>query len=70
MNALHQKTKADVESIKNNSKLNDQEKKTQIKATIKSAKDARMNILTKEQLILMLEKRNKKGTKDKSAIKK
>lgn len=70
MNALHLKTKSDIESIKNNNKLNDQEKKTQIKATIKSAKDARMNVLTKEQLIKMLEKRNKKGTKDKSAIKK
>ena len=65
MNALHQKTKADVESIKNNSKLNDQEKRTQIKATVKNAKDARMNILSKEQLIKMLELKNRKETKDK-----
>ncbi len=70
MNAQHQKTKADVESIKNNGKLNDQEKKTQLKAAIKNARDASMNILTKDQLIKMLEVRNKKGTKDKSAIKK
>ena len=70
MNALRQKTKADVEGIKNNNKLNDQEKKTQLKAAIKNARDASMNILTKEQLIKMLEVRNKKGNKDKSAIKK
>ena len=70
MNALRQKTKADVEGIKNNGKLNDQEKKTQLKAAIKNARDASMNILTKDQLIKMLEVRNKKGTKDKSAIKK
>jgi Spy/CpxP family protein refolding chaperone len=70
MNALRQKAKADVENIKNNSKLNDQEKKTQINATIKNNRDAVMNVLTKEQLIKMLEKRNKKEIKDKSAIKK
>ena len=70
MNALRQKTKADVESIKNNNKLNDQEKKTQIKSLIKNAKDAKMNILTKEQLIKALEHRKKKEAKDKSAIKK
>jgi len=70
MNALRQKTKDDINSIKNNNKLNDQEKRTQIKELMRKAKENRMNILTKEQLIKMMENKNKKNTKDKSAIKK
>jgi hypothetical protein len=42
------------------SKLNDQEKRTQIKELIQKSRDSRMNILTKDQLRKPVESRNKK----------
>lgn len=69
MNAIRQKTKSDINAIKNNSKLNDEEKKSQIKTLVKNSRDARMNVLTKEQLIKMANS-PKHRAKDKSAIKK
>lgn len=63
MKSLHDKTKSDVETIKNDNKLNDQEKKMKIKAIMKKAKENRNNIYTKEQRN-KIEEHKSKGKKN------
>lgn len=67
MNALQEKRRADMDKIKNDSKLNDQEKRIQMKEIMKAGKDAGKKILTEEQLNKMqnLKKSSeKRGPKD------
>ena len=69
MNALRDKTRNDIEKIKNNDKLNDQEKRTQIKTLVENSKKDRLNMMSKDQLIAILSAKKGKRTEDKSADK-
>jgi hypothetical protein len=50
MKSLREKTKTDVALVKNDNKLNDQEKRVKIKSLMEKAKEERKHIYTKEQL--------------------
>jgi hypothetical protein len=50
INSLHEKKKAEIDKIKNDAKLNDQEKLVRIKAVMNEVKDAQKKIMTEEQL--------------------
>jgi Spy/CpxP family protein refolding chaperone len=60
--ALQEKTKSDIDKIKKDDKLNDQEKKIEIKKIMESAKENRLKIFTPEQTKKIEEmKKNKKN---------
>jgi hypothetical protein len=66
-NDIHQKNREKMEEIKNNSQLNDQEKKVQMIELRKQAKEMRMKILTEEQRIKLEEM--KRGNSNTNKVK-
>ena len=65
MKANHEKSKAEVEKIKSDEKLNDQEKKIKIKSVMEKAKASRESILTKVQLKQIEDHKKQKKNKHK-----